>query len=142
MNTNLTRTLKLSPILAALLAHPMGCATADEPSEGSEAQPRIVVARPYSGEPSGAGSEDVGTAQEALNGGHVIGYQGGHVMSGTVNVYYIWYGNWSGNSATSILTDFANNIGNSPYYNINELYDDNYGGRVTGAVRLLGTTTD
>ena len=63
-------------------------------------------------------------------------------MSGTVNVYYIWYGNWAGNTATSILTDLADNLGGSPYFEINELYDDSSGGRVTGSVRLAGSTTD
>src|SRR6266566_540522 len=51
-----------------------------------------------------------------------INYHGGPLMLGTTNVYYIWYGNWSGNSATTILTDLANNIGGSPYFNINTTY--------------------
>src|SRR6266566_329353 len=51
-----------------------------------------------------------------------ITYHGGPVILGTTNVYYIWYGNWSGNSATTILTDLANNIGGSPYFNINTTY--------------------
>ena len=45
-------------------------------------------------------------------------------MLGTVNVYYIWYGNWAGNTATTILTDFASSIGGSPYFNINTTYYD------------------
>src|SRR6266542_7171323 len=55
-------------------------------------------------------------------GGNGISYRGGPLILGTTNVYYIWYGNWSGNSATSILTDFANSIGGSPYFNINTTY--------------------
>src|SRR5437867_2302556 len=46
--------------------------------------------------------------------GSVILYRGGPVMLGTINVYYIWYGNWAGNTATTILTDLANSIGGSP----------------------------
>lgn len=34
---------------------------------------------------------------------------GGPILTGTVNLYFIWYGNWSGNTATTILTDFATN---------------------------------
>lgn len=58
-----------------------------------------------------------------------IFYHGGPVMGTTTstlpNVYFIWYGNWSGNTGVSILTNLAKNIGASPYYNINSTYVDN-----------------
>src|SRR4051794_21804899 len=38
-------------------------------------------------------------------GNNGINYHNGPVMLGTVNMYYIWYGDWSGNSAVDILTD-------------------------------------
>jgi len=63
-----------------------------------------------------------------------IVYHGGPVMLGTTTVYYIWYGDWSGNSATTILTDFAQNIGGSPYYNINTTYTDGTNARVSNSV--------
>jgi hypothetical protein len=64
--------------------------------------------------------------------GNGIYYHGGAVMP-SANVYYIWYGNWSGNTATTILPDMASHIGGSPYYNINTSYTGvqnkvNYGG--------------
>ena len=59
-----------------------------------------------------------GNAGGGGGGPQTIIYRGGPVMLGTVHVYYIWYGNWSGNNATTILTDFASTIGGSPYYNI------------------------
>jgi hypothetical protein len=71
-----------------------------------------------------------------------INYHGGPVMLGTVNAYYIWYGNWSGNSATTILTDFAQNVGGSPYENINSTYYDGSNNHVSGAVHYAGSTTD
>src|ERR1051326_6102965 len=52
----------------------------------------------------------------------LIKYHGGPVILVTTNVYYIWYGNWSGNTATTILTDLASSIGGSPYFNINVTY--------------------
>src|SRR4249920_853723 len=55
-------------------------------------------------------------------GANGINYHGGPVILGTTNIHYIWYGNWSGNSAQTILTDFAQNIGGSPYFNINTTY--------------------
>jgi hypothetical protein len=75
-------------------------------------------------------------------GGNGINYNGGPVLLGTTNAYYIWYGNWSGNSATSILTDLAQNIGGSPYFLINSTYYNGAGTHVSGAVNLVGSTTD
>ncbi len=74
--------------------------------------------------------------------GNGISLHGGPVILGTVNVYYIWYGNWSGNTATTILTDFANSIGGSPYFNINTTYYNSAGTHVSGAVHYAGSTTD
>jgi hypothetical protein len=71
-----------------------------------------------------------------------ISYHGGPVMLGTTTVYYIWYGNWSGNTATTILTDFAQNIGGSPYYNINTTYYDGTNTKVSNSVAYGGSTTD
>jgi hypothetical protein len=57
-----------------------------------------------------------------------ITYRGGPVMTGpTTRVYYIWYGDWSTDSANKtpakdILTDFATYVGGSRYYNINTTY--------------------
>ena len=48
-----------------------------------------------------------------------ITYHNGPIVTGTTKVYYIWYGNWSGNTATDILPFLAQSIGGSGYYNIN-----------------------
>ncbi|HTM50384.1 MAG TPA: hypothetical protein VL285_16940 [Bryobacteraceae bacterium] len=71
-----------------------------------------------------------------------ISYHGGPVMTGTTNMYYIWYGDWSGNTATTILSDFAKGIGGSPYFNINTTYYDGSGTKVSNNVALGGSTTD
>jgi hypothetical protein len=83
------------------------------------------------GKPPGGGAKDNG-----------IVYHGGPVMLGAVNVHYIWYGNWSGNNATTILTDLAGSIGGSGYYNINTTYTDGSGQAVSNAVAFAGSTTD
>lgn len=54
--------------------------------------------------------------------GNGIDYHGGAVMTSGPTIYYIWYGNWQGNTATSILTDEANGVGGTPYFNINTTY--------------------
>jgi hypothetical protein len=80
-----------------------------------------------------------GQAKTSSNG---IFYHGGPLLLKTPNVYYIWYGNWSGNSATTILTDLAQNIGGSPYYNINTTYYDGSSVHVTNAVHYGGSAND
>jgi len=73
-----------------------------------------------------------------------ISYHGGPLLNSTsgTNVYYIWYGGWSGNTATTILTSFAQSIGGSPYFNINTTYYDGSGKHVTNAVNYKSSTTD
>ncbi len=72
-----------------------------------------------------------------------INYHGGSVMTSTSNtMYFIWYGNWSGNTAPSILTTLARSIGGSPYFNINTTYYNRTGTHITNAMRYGGSTTD
>lgn len=79
------------------------------------------------------------TGQATGNG---INYHNGPVMTSPIKLYYIWYGNWSGNSATTILTDLANNIGGSPYWNINTTYTNGSNTKVSSSVTFGGSTTD
>lgn len=85
---------------------------------------------------------EAGKAAKARPGSNGITYHGGPVILGTTNVYYIWYGNWSGNSATTILTDFAGSIGGSPYFNINTTYYDSSNTHVLNAVVFHGSMVD
>src|SRR5258706_846177 len=81
-------------------------------------------------------------ALSPLISGNGIDYHGGPVMLGTTHIYYIWYGNWTGDTATTILTDFANNIGGSPYFNINTTYYDGNSNYVANQVSFANSTTD
>jgi Phosphate-induced protein 1 conserved region len=76
----------------------------------------------------------------ATNG---ITYHGGPVMLGTTKVYYIWYGNWAGDTTPTILTDLANSIGGSPYNNINTTYYQGTSTKsfVSNSVSFLGATS-
>ena len=63
------------------------------------------------------------------------------------NVYYIWYGNWSHDTAAqTILTDFMKHIGGTAYFNINtSYYDYNKEGEkvpVVDRVNYKGSITD
>ena len=71
-----------------------------------------------------------------------IAYHGGPVMLATPAIHYIWYGNWSGNTATTILTDLAKGIGGSSYMGINATYSNGSGQFVTGNVSYAGSTND
>jgi hypothetical protein len=77
-----------------------------------------------------------------------ISYHGGPVMgtnpdgSNIPNMYFVWYGNWDGNTALTILPDFASNFGGSPYYNINTSYTDGLGNPVINAVSFGGSAFD
>ncbi len=80
------------------------------------------------------------TAAVPQNG---INYHGGSVMTSPHNVaYYIWYGNWANNSATTILTTFMQGLGGSPYFNINTTYTNRLGTPVVNAVKYGGAITD
>lgn len=71
-------------------------------------------------------------------------YHGGPVMPGTVNIYYIWYGAWNATTDTTqtLLTNFAQHIGGTPYFNINKTYYDATNAAVSGAVHFGGAIQD
>ena len=71
-----------------------------------------------------------------------ISYHGGALITGGPTVYYIWYGNWQGNTATTILTHEAQYIGGTPYFNINTTYYNSAGTHVTNRVAYGGSTSD
>ncbi|HET9668151.1 MAG TPA: hypothetical protein VFQ93_00985 [Casimicrobiaceae bacterium] len=71
-----------------------------------------------------------------------IDYHGGPVMTGSKNVYFIWYGNWSGNSATTVLPDLIGNLGGSPYFGINTTYYDGSNRAVANDVHFFGSSVD
>jgi len=74
--------------------------------------------------------------------GNGIFYHGGPIILGTVNIHYIWYGNWNNNTATMILSDFAQHIAPSPYFNINTTYTNGSGQAVTNSCMLATQAND
>ena len=76
------------------------------------------------------------------SGSNGINYHGGPVMLGTTNVYYIWYGNWTGNTANSILTSLAQSMGGSSWFNINTTYYNASNAHVSNSVSYGGSTND
>jgi phosphate-induced protein 1 len=69
-------------------------------------------------------------------------YHNGPVMQGSSNVYLIWYGNWAGNTATTILTELVIGLGTSAYFQINTQYPDALGNAPNGGLIYSGTVSD
>ncbi|HXG94906.1 MAG TPA: hypothetical protein VNN73_21380 [Blastocatellia bacterium] len=75
-----------------------------------------------------------------------ISYHGGPLI-GTPTMYIIWYGNWNQTNGSDtpagqqIVRDFANAIGGSPYFQINQTYSAG-ATTITGNVVFGGETTD
>jgi hypothetical protein len=77
--------------------------------------------------------------------GNGISYHNGPVMRNGINIYYIWYGDWSKDStANAILTNYAQFVGGSPYFNINTAYGDTTGNvpNTSATVRYAGAVYD
>lgn len=77
-----------------------------------------------------------------VKGSNGINYHGGPLILGTTSVYFIWYGNWSNNTAQTILPDFVANLGGSPYFNINTTYFDGANRHVSNSVLYSGDAPD
>jgi hypothetical protein len=117
--------MKTSWLAVAVALAVAGCGVGVEDGDSTVGATQQELVNPDV-RPTGRGGGIVNNFAKPGSGGTSNGivYHGGPVMLGTTTVYYIWYGNWSGNTATSILTDFAQNVGGSPYYNINTTYYD------------------
>ena len=86
-----------------------------------------------------------GTGGGAVVQGNGITYHGGPVMRNGINIYYIWYGDWTQDStATPIITDYASYVGGSPYFNINTTYGDTVGNvpNTPSTIRYVSSTSD
>ncbi len=149
------RSFGFKVLSAALLLAPASCAvspsdlnddgTLAAPAADGSTIPERFTARLLGSDalPAPApGGENIAAVGEAVSTGHGISYNGGPVMSSGANIYFIWYGNWANNSATTILPDWASHVGGSPYFNINTTYSDNSNGTVQNSVTYKGATSD
>ena len=123
---------------AILLAGCTGQAPVDE-SEAAVQGDLRPTGRGFLTRDANAGKKGGGGGGGSNNG---IFYHGGPVMLGTPNIYYIWYGAWSGNSATTILTNFVSSLGGSSYEMINSTYYDGSNTHVSGDLHYAGSATD
>jgi phosphate-induced protein 1 len=75
-----------------------------------------------------------------------MAYHNGPIVTGVPEVYFVWYGTWDNNADNTgvqfILTDFLSNLGGSPYFQINAMYENGIGGAPSGAFFYSGAAID
>src|SRR6266516_766712 len=138
------RTMGLSLAIAVLAAFGfIQSARSQGKSQELADSPKIIARTRNNNGEQPIGNAKVGNARPGANG---ITYHGGPLLGvvggNPVTAYYVWYGNWSGNSAVTILTDLMQNIAPSAYYNINTTYYNGSNAHVVNAVTYGGSTTD
>jgi len=103
----------------------------------------LAAACAFAATPDGKGGGLATTPREDAAAAGQILFHGGPVMNKAkgVNVYLIWYGDWTGNTATTIIPKFVQDLDGSPYFNINTTYYDSTNTHVTNAVSYNGSTT-
>ena len=78
----------------------------------------------------------------AATTGNGIEYHGGPIMVNSHNVYLIWYGNWIGNTALTILPAFINGLSGSQYFSINTTYPNGSLQNMSSGITAVSQTTD
>src|SRR5260370_14447925 len=116
------RILAFSTILPAIAAFAVGAGVSSQGRTQELANQHKIIARTRQNTDEFANKDAHPGGGANPRKGNGISYHGGPLLgvvgSSPVVVYYIWYGNWSGNTATTILTDLAGNISLSPYFTI------------------------
>lgn len=137
-STKIRRLGKASIALAICLG--MAWAGSDKKDDG-DLQPggKGAGTQQHPGEP---GVHTGAPRQSSSTTSNGIYYHGGPVMTGAKNVYLIWYGNWSTNSATSILPAFVGGLNGSSYFNINNTYYNGAGTKVANWVTVASPLSD
>jgi hypothetical protein len=140
------RTMGLSLAIAVFAAFGIMQSASSQGNMQELANQKKIIARTRHNNDQDANKEAHPGGDARPSKGNGITYHGGPLMGvvggSPVVAYYIWYGNWSGNSATTILTDLAQNIAPSGYYNINSTYYDGSNANVVNQVSYGGSTTD
>ena len=135
VNRKLGRRRALAVAAVALALALVGSAQSANAEAPETAPTHVLQVRGQSADPHGQAGRK--------GGGNGISYHGGPIMAANpTNAYVIWYGGWTGNSATTIIPDFLGAVGGSPYFNINTTYTNGAGQAVANAVHYAGSTTD
>jgi Phosphate-induced protein 1 conserved region len=74
--------------------------------------------------------------------GNGIYYHGGPVMVPTKSAYLIWWGQWGGDTAQTILPTFLGDLSGSPWFGINATYYDGNNQAVGNSVAVIAEYKD
>ncbi|MBV8206290.1 MAG: hypothetical protein JO041_05815 [Acidobacteria bacterium] len=149
MTTNATRaSLVAATVAAFMLAASFAPAQVVRSKNGNDLRPNGKhqgIDDPKAPPAQDIADDNAGPSNQASRSrgsGNGINYHGGPVMLGTVNVYFIWYGNWSGNTATSLLPTLISDLSGSKYEHINTSYYNGSNQHVAGLMNLSGQQND
>jgi hypothetical protein len=118
------------------------CATAPETGEAEDALDTMSEASDRHDMPTRAmAAARPEQGKLSLGGSSGIYYFGGPLMVKGTNLHYIWYVSWAGNTAPTILTDFASSLGGSSYWNINTTYSNGANVHVPNQVAFADSAT-
>jgi hypothetical protein len=135
--TSRARFTALLPAIAIALG---ACDDATPPVAPSAAAPDAPRLAKAPTRPTGAGIGVIGSKIKRTS--QTMAYHGGPMMLAPKNVYFIWYGNWTGGRTPQILIDFASNLGGSGYFQINSLYRNAVGVGPSGNLSYIGSIFD
>jgi hypothetical protein len=131
-------TLGVSAMVAAA-----GCGGAVGGTDPTPGEPGTITRHDALTIGSGGGSGGTTKKTERSRGGsNGISYHGGPVMLGTVGIYFIWYGNWNGDTSTTILPSLIPALSGSSYEHINTTYYNGANQHVAGTMALDGQVND
>jgi hypothetical protein len=99
----------------------------------ASASPTEILTKHIMAQNKGAATGKAGTP---------ILYHNGPIMTGTPSVYVIWYGNWTNNTAKTIIPAFLSSVGGSPWLNINTTYYNGSNVHLSNALTNSTSTTD
>jgi hypothetical protein len=130
---------RVLPPIAAIILAVLGCGDIAPPTAPGTVPGEPQLAKTPA-RPTGTGIGVIGS--EAGRTRQRVEYHGGPLMLAPKNLYFIWYGSWTGSAAPAILLDFALNLGGSAYLDVVTRYAGAFGTAPVNSVSYAGSIND
>jgi hypothetical protein len=118
----------------------VGCGDTTPLAPPSSAAAELSVLAKAPARPTGTGMGLIGSKGNRTKSN--VEYHGGALMLGGTPVYFIWYGNWAGSVAPTVLADLASNLGGSRYFDAVTRYPNASGTAPSNNVQYAGSIFD